>query len=179
MPMRCTAFGSSPARCKALRSRAGKRAPPASSESEPEKGVLRVFDCYLPFSARLTVHLPGDTRLVILDSASPVSARKRSSSPACCETTTSASRFSRSSITTWRFSTRTARSWSRSIPRTCPSICSRKSTFARTRPRSPTGRNSAGSASGGIIRPDRTFPCPKNPIGKADPVSPTVRRMAC
>lgn len=46
------------------------------SESEPEKGVLRVFDCYLPFSARLTVHLPGDTRLVILDSASPVSARK-------------------------------------------------------------------------------------------------------
>jgi phenylpropionate dioxygenase-like ring-hydroxylating dioxygenase large terminal subunit len=46
------------------------------SESEPEKGVLRVFDCYLPFSARLTVHLPGDTRLVILDSASPVSARR-------------------------------------------------------------------------------------------------------
>lgn len=46
------------------------------SESEPEKGVLRVFDCYLPFSARLTVHLPGDARLVILDSASPVSARK-------------------------------------------------------------------------------------------------------
>ncbi|HTB84451.1 MAG TPA: aromatic ring-hydroxylating dioxygenase subunit alpha [Candidatus Sulfotelmatobacter sp.] len=46
------------------------------SESEPEKGVLRVFDCYLPFSARLTVHLPGETRLVILDSASPVSARR-------------------------------------------------------------------------------------------------------
>lgn len=46
------------------------------SESEPDKGVLRVFDCYLPFSARLTVHLPGDTRLVILDSASPVSARR-------------------------------------------------------------------------------------------------------
>ena len=46
------------------------------SNSEPEKGVLRVFDCYLPFSARLTVHLPGDTRLVILDSASPVSARR-------------------------------------------------------------------------------------------------------
>lgn len=46
------------------------------SDSEPEKGVLRVFDCYLPFSARLTVHLPGNTRLVILDSASPVSARR-------------------------------------------------------------------------------------------------------
>jgi len=46
------------------------------SNSEPEKGVLRVFDCYLPFSARLTVHLPGDSRLVILDSASPVSARR-------------------------------------------------------------------------------------------------------
>jgi len=46
------------------------------STSEPEKGVLRVFDCYLPFSARLTVHLPGENRLVILDSASPVSARR-------------------------------------------------------------------------------------------------------
>lgn len=46
------------------------------SESEPEKGVLRVFECYLPFTARLTVHLPNDARLVILDSASPVSARK-------------------------------------------------------------------------------------------------------
>ena len=46
------------------------------SGSEPEKGVLRVFDCYLPFSARLTVHLPDGARLVILDSASPVSARR-------------------------------------------------------------------------------------------------------
>lgn len=46
------------------------------TDTEPLKGVLRVFDCYLPFSACLTVHLPGDARLVILDSASPVSARK-------------------------------------------------------------------------------------------------------
>ncbi len=46
------------------------------SQTEPEQGVLRVFDCYLPFTARLTVHLPEGGRLVILDSASPVSARK-------------------------------------------------------------------------------------------------------
>ncbi|HEX4128967.1 MAG TPA: aromatic ring-hydroxylating dioxygenase subunit alpha [Pirellulales bacterium] len=45
------------------------------SETEPEQGVLRVFDCYLPFTARLTVHLPDGGRLVILDSASPISAR--------------------------------------------------------------------------------------------------------
>jgi phenylpropionate dioxygenase-like ring-hydroxylating dioxygenase large terminal subunit len=46
------------------------------SELEPEKGVLRIFDGYLPFSARLTVHLPDGARLVILDSASPISARR-------------------------------------------------------------------------------------------------------
>ncbi len=40
-----------------------------------EQGVLRVFDVYLPFSARLTVHMPDGARLVILDCASPVSAR--------------------------------------------------------------------------------------------------------
>jgi vanillate O-demethylase monooxygenase subunit len=42
---------------------------------EAAEGVLRVFDVYLPFSARLTVHMPDGARLVILDSASPVSAR--------------------------------------------------------------------------------------------------------
>jgi vanillate O-demethylase monooxygenase subunit len=41
-----------------------------------EQGVLRVFDVTLPFSARLIVHMPDDARLVILNSASPVSARK-------------------------------------------------------------------------------------------------------
>jgi phenylpropionate dioxygenase-like ring-hydroxylating dioxygenase large terminal subunit len=42
----------------------------------PAEGVLRVFDVYLPFTARLTVHMPDGARLVILDSASPVSARQ-------------------------------------------------------------------------------------------------------
>ena len=41
----------------------------------PKEGVLRTFDVYLPFTARLTVHLPDGARLVILDSASPVSSR--------------------------------------------------------------------------------------------------------
>jgi phenylpropionate dioxygenase-like ring-hydroxylating dioxygenase large terminal subunit len=41
----------------------------------PEQGVLRVFDVYLPFTARLTIHMPDGARLVILDSASPVSSR--------------------------------------------------------------------------------------------------------
>jgi phenylpropionate dioxygenase-like ring-hydroxylating dioxygenase large terminal subunit len=40
-----------------------------------EEGVLRTFDVYLPFTARLTVHMPDGARLVILDSASPVSSR--------------------------------------------------------------------------------------------------------
>ena len=39
-------------------------------------GVLRVFDVTLPFSTRLVVHMPDKARLVILNSASPVSARK-------------------------------------------------------------------------------------------------------
>ncbi|PSN15236.1 Rieske (2Fe-2S) protein [filamentous cyanobacterium CCT1] len=37
---------------------------------------LRVFDVFLPFTARLTVHFPGEGRLCILNAASPVSARK-------------------------------------------------------------------------------------------------------
>ncbi len=37
---------------------------------------LRVFDVFFPFTARLTVHFPGDGRLCILNAASPVSARK-------------------------------------------------------------------------------------------------------
>jgi phenylpropionate dioxygenase-like ring-hydroxylating dioxygenase large terminal subunit len=41
-----------------------------------EDGVVRVFDVTLPFSARLVVHMPDAARLVILNSASPVSARK-------------------------------------------------------------------------------------------------------
>ncbi len=46
------------------------------TDAAPEQGVLRVFDVTFPFSARLTVHMPDGARLVILDSASPVSARK-------------------------------------------------------------------------------------------------------
>ena len=41
-----------------------------------EDGVRRVFDVTLPFSARLVVHMPDQARLVILNTASPVSARK-------------------------------------------------------------------------------------------------------
>jgi phenylpropionate dioxygenase-like ring-hydroxylating dioxygenase large terminal subunit len=45
------------------------------NSSAPDEGVLRVFKVYLPFSARLTVHMSDGARLVILDSASPVSSR--------------------------------------------------------------------------------------------------------
>jgi phenylpropionate dioxygenase-like ring-hydroxylating dioxygenase large terminal subunit len=41
-----------------------------------DDGVVRVFDVTLPFSGRLVVQMPDGARLVILDSASPVSARK-------------------------------------------------------------------------------------------------------
>ncbi len=46
------------------------------TEAPPEEGVLRVFDCFLPFATRLKVHLPDGAHLVILDCASPVSARQ-------------------------------------------------------------------------------------------------------
>jgi vanillate O-demethylase monooxygenase subunit len=45
------------------------------TNATPQEGVLRTFDVYLPFTARLTIHMPDGSRLVILDSASPVSAR--------------------------------------------------------------------------------------------------------
>lgn len=37
---------------------------------------LRVFEVFLPFTAKLTVHFPDQGRLYILNAASPVSARK-------------------------------------------------------------------------------------------------------
>jgi phenylpropionate dioxygenase-like ring-hydroxylating dioxygenase large terminal subunit len=42
---------------------------------EPDFLWLRHFDLYLPFTATLVVHFPGDGRLVIMNAASPVSAR--------------------------------------------------------------------------------------------------------
>jgi vanillate O-demethylase monooxygenase subunit len=37
---------------------------------------LRHFEVHLPFTATLTIHFPGDGRLVIMNAASPVSARQ-------------------------------------------------------------------------------------------------------
>jgi vanillate O-demethylase monooxygenase subunit len=45
-------------------------------KAPPDYLWLRVFDVTFPFSARLTVHFPGDGRLVILNAACPISARK-------------------------------------------------------------------------------------------------------
>jgi vanillate O-demethylase monooxygenase subunit len=45
-------------------------------KAPPDYLWLRVFDVTYPFIARLTVHFPGDGRLVILNAASPISARK-------------------------------------------------------------------------------------------------------
>jgi phenylpropionate dioxygenase-like ring-hydroxylating dioxygenase large terminal subunit len=42
----------------------------------PEEGIVRTFDVYLPFTARLTIDMPNGARMIILDSASPVSARQ-------------------------------------------------------------------------------------------------------
>jgi vanillate O-demethylase monooxygenase subunit len=36
---------------------------------------LRHFECHLPFAATLTIHFPGNDRLVIMNAASPVSAK--------------------------------------------------------------------------------------------------------
>jgi len=42
----------------------------------PDFEWLRIFEVFFPFTARLTVHFPGEGRLCILNAASPVSARK-------------------------------------------------------------------------------------------------------
>ncbi|WP_042858521.1 aromatic ring-hydroxylating dioxygenase subunit alpha [Dickeya sp. NCPPB 3274] len=48
-----------------------------SGRQEPEGFVwLRHFEMFLPFTATLTIHFPDDGRLVIMNAASPVSARK-------------------------------------------------------------------------------------------------------
>ncbi|GAA0469783.1 MULTISPECIES: Rieske 2Fe-2S domain-containing protein [Tatumella] len=48
-----------------------------SEEQAPEGFVwLRHFEMHLPFTATLTIHFPGESRLVIMNAASPVSARK-------------------------------------------------------------------------------------------------------
>jgi hypothetical protein len=44
--------------------------------ADPDFEWLRHFLVHLPFTATLTIHFPGDGRLVIMNAASPVSARK-------------------------------------------------------------------------------------------------------
>lgn len=50
---------------------------PASSEFRAPEGFqwLRHFEMHLPFTATLTIHFPGEARLVIMNAASPVSSR--------------------------------------------------------------------------------------------------------
>ncbi|MGL6018041.1 MAG: aromatic ring-hydroxylating oxygenase subunit alpha [Gibbsiella quercinecans] len=51
---------------------------PASSDYRAPEDFkwLRHFEMHLPFTATLTIHFPGDARLVIMNAACPVSARK-------------------------------------------------------------------------------------------------------
>lgn len=51
---------------------------PASALNQAPEGFswLRHFEMHLPFTATLTIHFPGEARLVIMNAASPVSARK-------------------------------------------------------------------------------------------------------
>ena len=51
---------------------------PASSAHRAPEGFswLRHFEMHLPFTATLTIHFPGEARLIIMNAASPVSARK-------------------------------------------------------------------------------------------------------
>jgi vanillate O-demethylase monooxygenase subunit len=50
---------------------------PASSQFRAPDGFqwLRHFEMHLPFTATLTIHFPGEARLVIMNAASPVSSR--------------------------------------------------------------------------------------------------------
>ena len=47
----------------------------ATDRGSPGHEWLRHFECHLPFTATLTIHFPGEARLVIMNAASPVSAR--------------------------------------------------------------------------------------------------------
>jgi len=51
---------------------------PASAAHKAPEGFswLRHFEMFLPFTATLTIHFPQTARLVIMNAASPVSARK-------------------------------------------------------------------------------------------------------
>jgi phenylpropionate dioxygenase-like ring-hydroxylating dioxygenase large terminal subunit len=49
--------------------------PHGGKVGEPDFLWLRHFDVYLPFTATLTVHFPNEGRLVIMNAASPASAR--------------------------------------------------------------------------------------------------------
>jgi vanillate O-demethylase monooxygenase subunit len=51
---------------------------PVSADQQAPPGFewLRHFEVHLPFTATLTIHFPGDGRLVIMNAASPVSARQ-------------------------------------------------------------------------------------------------------
>ena len=110
----------------------------------PDYLWLRVFDVTYPFSARLTVFFPGEGRLVILNAACPISARKtRIFVPICTQLRPRTNRSSRSTTSTIRSSRRTRKSSSANAPRTCPSTCSRKSTSAPIARRSNTARRLA------------------------------------
>ena len=47
-----------------------------NGRADPDFEWLRHFEVHLPFTATLTIHFPDDGRLVIMNAASPVSARK-------------------------------------------------------------------------------------------------------
>jgi phenylpropionate dioxygenase-like ring-hydroxylating dioxygenase large terminal subunit len=47
-----------------------------NGRADPNFGWLRHFEVHLPFTATLTIHFPDGGRLVIMNAASPVSARK-------------------------------------------------------------------------------------------------------
>ncbi len=59
---------------------------PAGAEHKASAGFqwLRRFEAHLPFTATLTIHFPHEARQVIMNAASPVSARRtRLFSPIC------------------------------------------------------------------------------------------------
>ncbi|HWU04665.1 MAG TPA: aromatic ring-hydroxylating dioxygenase subunit alpha [Novosphingobium sp.] len=50
--------------------------PHSAGKAAPDFAWLRHFRCHVPFTATLEIHFPGADRLVIMNAASPVSARK-------------------------------------------------------------------------------------------------------
>ncbi len=116
----------------------------------------RLFETWLPFTAKLTVFFPNEGQLHILNAASPDIRAKRPVylfRPAV--TLTKARPYKLRLISIIRFLPRTKLSLRRNSPKTCPSICRRKSISARIKVPLLIARDWPGSGLDEALPPEK------------------------